>query len=97
MATWYGIPKKRRMEMYLPENHGYGSYEEVECGWEYNTTSDCFRPYTQVEGKEKEWNIFSQENAEALLYSLMDWYNLYVGAEHLDAMIQEIRRDRVCE
>jgi hypothetical protein len=95
MATWTGKPKNFSMEVYLPENHGYGDWVDVECGWKYNTTSDTFMPYTKLPGKEPMWgDILSQEGAVATLYGLAEWYNAYVGHEALDNMIAEIRKGR---
>jgi hypothetical protein len=93
MATWHGQPKKRRVEVYRPENYGYCGYEEVEFGWNYNTTSDTFMPYEKLHDKEPEWgDILGQDRAEALLYSLAEWCNAYVGEEYLDKLIEEIRK-----
>ena len=95
MATWNGIPKTFRMEVYRPEGSGYSSWEDVECGWEYNTTAECFRPYSKLKDKEKEYGqLLSKEGAIATLYGLMEWYNAYEGEEALDKMIQEIRKGR---
>ena len=95
MATWHGKPKKHMMEVYLPENYGYGEWKAVECGWEYGTVSDFFRYYTQIEGQEKKWEYtLPKDEAVALLHALAEWYNNYEGKEELDEMIAEIRKDR---
>jgi hypothetical protein len=95
MATWNGKPKTFRMETYRTGNFGYSDWEDVECGWEYNTTSDYFRHYAKLPGEEKQWGeLLSKEGAIATLYGLMEWYNAYEGDEDLDKMIKEIRKDR---
>ena len=95
MATWHGNPKIFRMSVYLPENHGYEDYADVECGWDYQTTSDTFRPYTQILGKEKEWgDVLGNDGAKAMLYCLAEWYNNYEGKEKLDELIEEIRKGK---
>jgi hypothetical protein len=95
MATWTGKPKKFSMEVFGPENYGYGEWEEVEYNWEYGTVSDYFRINTTMPGKEKEYgDLLSKEGAIATLHCLMEWYNSYEGSNELDEMVKEIRKGR---
>ena len=94
MATWKGKVRVFRQEVYRKEDYGYGSYEDVEWGWNYNTTSDTFRPYTKLKDEEPEWgDILGKDQAEAMLCCLAEWYNNYEGSENLDELIKQIRKE----
>ena len=89
MATWNGTSKKFQLERYAPEDYGYGHYEYVEFNWSYNTTSD-YLTITEKDSQEEKVEVFSRYRAEAMLYTIAQWYGRFVGIEELKLLHKDI-------
>lgn len=77
-----------RLERFLPTDFGYGSYQDVEYKWEYQTTADVL---TLIETDEQgsTQQCIDKWEAEAMLKVLANWYAQYEGKENLKNLLKE--------
>lgn len=94
MATWrMPEPKKFWVEF----THRDSSYhdlarEEVEYGWNYNTTADVLEITTSYPQKRDDdrSHLYGPSDAAAELYTLASWYATYNGKDRLKELLKEI-------
>lgn len=89
MATWQGKPKSFTLERFLPGNYGYSEYQEVDFKWTYGTVSDVLT-VSETDKQDTKTSHYGNHEAEALLYTLANWYGTYEGKEKLKELLKDI-------
>lgn len=92
MATWNGTSKNFTLERWDPKDFGYSHYEDVEFNWSYNTTSDTLIVIDKDSFRTRE-ELYSKDEAEALLHTLAQWYGRYEGKYHLKELLKDILKE----
>lgn len=89
MATWKGTPKDYDIERYHAGNGFIGNYEKVTYDWEYGTVTDSLTvKETDSQGTNR--HHFGKWEAEAMLYTLAQWYGRYEGVDSLKILLKDI-------
>lgn len=88
MATWRGTPRKFDLERYEPGAWG-GHYESVEFTWEYGTVADILT-VIETDSSGPKQTLYGKGDAEALLYTLAQWYGRYEGVSNLKKLLNDI-------